>query len=61
MRPPDQHDRSHLHVVESVEGFAADGAGELRRADKDLRRRRDPVLAFNVNIAVTYVVVVVAT
>lgn len=34
-----------LHVVVSVEGFEADGAGELRGADEDLRRRRDPVLA----------------
>lgn len=57
MRLPDQHDRSHLHVVVSVEGFAADGAGELRWANKDLRRRRDPVLTFHVNIAVTHVVV----
>lgn len=34
----------HLHVVVSVEGLAADGAGELRRTNEDLGRGGDPVL-----------------
>jgi hypothetical protein len=34
----------NLHVVETVEGFVADRTGELGWTNKDLRRRRDPVL-----------------
>lgn len=34
----------YLHVVVSVEGFAAHGAGELGGADQDLGRCGDPVL-----------------
>jgi hypothetical protein len=34
----------NLHVVETVEGFVADRTRELGWTNKDLRRRRDPVL-----------------
>lgn len=36
--------KMNLHVVVAVEGFAANGAGELGRADEDLGRSGDPVL-----------------
>ena len=35
----------YLHVVVSVESFAANRARELGRANENLRRSRDPVLA----------------
>jgi len=35
----------YLHVVVSVESFAANRARELSRANENLRRSRDPVLA----------------
>jgi len=38
---------NHLHVVETVEHFVADSAGELGGSNEDLSRRRDPVLALN--------------
>ena len=35
----------NLHVVVSVEGLEANWARELSRANEDLRRSRDPILA----------------
>lgn len=34
----------HLHIVEALKCPMTDGAGELSGADKDLIRRRYPVL-----------------
>lgn len=37
---------THLHVIVAVEGLAAHRTGELGRADQNLCRGGDPVLAF---------------
>ena len=35
---------TNLHVIETVERFAANGARELGWTNEDLSRRRDPIL-----------------
>ena len=37
----------NLHVVETVEGFVTDSARKLGGTNKDLSRRRDPILRNN--------------